>query len=145
MASMGYKPVLEMESLRYQLDLFDSFSTELQAAYLGGVLGFGETKEPDPNREVEQVKTMLEYWKSGDVEAIGDMIDGGDTDNELTREFNQKLIETRNANMLENVMYMLTEDDTNNYFVVVGAGHMVNSTGIVEGLRQNDYTVEHIK
>ncbi len=40
---------------------------------------------------------------------------------------------------------MLQEDTENDYFVIVGAGHMLNYNGIVELLIKAGFTVEQVK
>jgi len=136
-AATGWKPIIELESVKYQMDLFDSFSNELQESYLAGVLE-GDTES------IDAVKDMLAYWKDGNVDELAKMLVVDEDGDAVSAEFNEKLFTTRNANMLKQVQDMLIKDSENDYFVVVGAGHMVNETGIVQGLRDLGYEVELI-
>ncbi len=134
----GLKPIVELEGVKFQIDMFDSFTKELQEAYLQGVME-GEEDSDDI------IGLMLADWKAGNVEDLEEMIFSEVGVTATEKEFEEKLWVTRNANMLKNVKLMLTEDAENDFFVVVGAGHMLNDDGIVAGLRALGYTVEQVK
>ena len=68
-----------------------------------------------------------------DVEAEGEF-----------KEFNEKMWSSRDNNMVQKVREYLADPENKTYFVVVGAGHMVGSTGIVTQL-EDEYKVEQIK
>jgi uncharacterized protein YbaP (TraB family) len=146
----GWKPIIELEGTKYQLDMFDSFSPELQEGYLISVLESDESS-------MDIVGDLITAWKSGDIEEL-ERIAFTDTDETeideteideyaqaLEAEYNEKIWEVRNANMIEKIEAMLAEDDTEDYFVVVGAGHMLTEEGIVQGLEALGYTVEQVK
>lgn len=133
----NWKPIIELEGLRYQLDMFDSFSPELQESYLQGILAGEEI-----NSEV--MDTILTHWKSGDMVRLERAIfkSSSSKDND---EFTKKMYEVRNAHMVESVEAMLNEKASQDYFVVVGVGHMLNDDGIVKVLRSKGYKVEQVK
>ncbi len=135
-ASTGYKPIIELESVREQMDMFDSFSNELQEGYLNSVLADSD------NQTADTVNQMLSYWKAGDIDNLEKILLEEDLADPLAKEFNEKLLTTRNANMLTKVEAMLKDDTSHDYFVVVGAAHMLADDGIVQGLRDAGYTVE---
>lgn len=138
-ASTGYKPIIEIESVREQMDMFNSFSNELQEGYLLSVL------EDTNNESVDSVNQMLDYWKTGNVEELAKLLNTEDATDPLTQEFNDKLLTTRNKGMLTDITSMLKDDTSHDYFVVVGAAHMFNNDGIVQGLKDAGYTVELVQ
>jgi hypothetical protein len=130
----GHIPIVEVEGLKYQIDLFDSFSPELQEGYLLGSLS-------DEEESNDMMDAMMISWKSGDVETLEALMF---TDEELTdmeKEFSEKLWDERNAHMTTYVQGLLENETEEDYFFVVGAGHMVNENGIVEGLKALGYDV----
>lgn len=138
-AATGYKPIIEVESVREQIDMLNSFSDELQIGELVGVL------EDTNNESVDSVNTMLQYWKTGNVDELAKMVNMEESTDPLVIEFNEKLLTTRNEGMLTDVEAMLKEDHSHIYFVVLGAAHMLNSDGIVQSLLDDGYTVEQVK
>ncbi len=135
----GNIPIVELEGAKYQFDMFDSFSPELQEGYLLSALEYS-------NETDDMIGDMLNSWKTGDVDKLGDIFNSeSELESEVEKEFNDKLLNIRNANMSEKVKKMLTEEGEKDYFVVVGAGHMINDSGIVKTLRDLGYEVEQIK
>ncbi|MFZ5351164.1 MAG: TraB/GumN family protein [Bacillota bacterium] len=136
--AMYQKPIVELESIRFQLDMFDSFSAELQEQYLSGVLASGEAETESSMGE------LVSIWKEGDMEALEEILTLSESASDIDKEFNEKLFITRNNNMSEKVEEMLTGDSENDYFVVVGAGHMLLESGIVNQLIEKGYIVERV-
>lgn len=134
----NWKPIIELEGVKYQMDMFDGFSPELQEGYLVGALSGEETGN-------EQLAQMLAYWKDGNVEDLKTMVFAETGETEIEKEFNEKLWDVRDKHMGESVAAMLTEDTENDYFVIVGAGHMISDTGIVQYLQSLGYEVEQVK
>lgn len=140
----GRLPIIEIEGSKYQYDMFDSFSAELQEAQLLGILSAETTKE-DNAASVEIVKEMLNLWKNGDAKSLESMLFSVEPQEEPEKEYSKKLWDDRNENMANSVIKMLKEDSENDYFLIVGAGHMLNHNGIVELLIKAGYTVEQVK
>lgn len=136
--AQNIKPIIELEGIKFQIDMFDSFSVELQEGYLWGVLQGEETTN-------DTIDAMLTYWKSGDMQALEKLVFAEEGTTDIEKEFNEKVWETRNEHMTKEVDKMLTTDVENDYFVVVGAGHMLNHNGIVNSLIEQGYIVEQIK
>jgi len=138
LAYMSAKPIIEIEGIKFQTDVFESFTPELQEMYLAGMLEGGTESN-------ETLLKMMQCWKAGDVETLEGIVFGQEAQTEIEKEFNEKLFDIRNANMVQKCREMLTNDTENDYFVVVGAGHMLNDNGIVEELIKLGYTVEQVK
>lgn len=141
----GNLPIIEIEGSKYQYDMFDSFSPELQEAQLIGSLTVDSSSEENAAQSIAVVKTMLSLWKTGDTNSLEKMLFGAVPTSDLEKEYNKKLWDDRNENMANYVIKVLQEDSENDYFLIVGAGHMLNHNGIVELLRKAGYTVEQVK
>lgn len=136
----GQKKILEIEGAKFQVDMFDSFSTELQVESLATSLAPDEkTKE----ESINAIRDMIKMWKTGDTEALGELIKSDESSGN-SDEYNEKLWTTRDTNMAEKVKSYLADPESKTYFVVVGAGHMVGETGIVAQL-DGKYKIEQIK
>jgi uncharacterized protein YbaP (TraB family) len=136
----GKKEILEIEGLKFQIDLFDSFSNELQIKYLNGVLG----TEEETKQQVDVLKGMLKAWKEGNISDLEKTLESENDNSDETKEFNEKLLTTRNDNMTKKVKEYLADPSKKTYFIVVGAGHMVGKNGIATQLKDG-YTIEQIK
>jgi len=141
----GNLPIIEIEGSKYQYDMFNSFSPELQESQLIGSLTADSNSEENSAESVAVVKEMLGLWKTGDTNSLEKMLFGVAPTNDLEKEYNKKLWDDRNENMAKYVLKMLQEDTENDYFLIVGAGHMLNHNGIVELLIKAGYTVEQVK
>lgn len=156
-----------VETYAFQGGLFDSLSDQYQETSLATsilmLLG-----DDTPNQEVKQVLvdilgadilnsesqkeldnqlamvgTWMEQWKSRsindfskdfDKEAI---INGAD-------ELSSKLFTGRDPNMIAYADQFLKQPGSHTELLVVGAGHMIGKTGIVQGLKDLGYTVQPV-
>ena len=140
----GRLPIIEIEGSKYQYDMFDSFSAELQETHLSESLSTEATKD-DNSASVDIVKEMLNLWKNGETKSLESMLFSVEPKSDIEKEYSKKLWDDRNENMANSVIKMLQEDSENDYFFIVGAGHMLNHNGIVELLIKAGYTIEQIK
>lgn len=136
------KSVLEVEGIKFQVDMFDSFSAELQESFLLSMLaGQDETTAAEENAalQAEILNTMMAYWKAGDAAQFSDLIIRS-TETELeASEFNQVFWDERNHHMYETIKQYLADAEGNRYFVVVGAGHLFGETGVLKELEKAGY------
>jgi len=89
-------------------------------------------------------KEIMNAWKSGSSERIESVI----LTNQLQEhpEFSdlfERLFDARNITMTSKILELLTQQK--NYFIVVGAGHLVGKTGIIALLRKQGLTVERVQ
>jgi len=135
------KKILEIEGAKFQVDLFESFSTELQVEFLASSLA----RDNDTQKEsVDKLNEMINCWKSGDTEGLERLLVSSDSNSDTDKEFNEKLFISRNNNMAEKVKSYLADPEKKTYFVVVGTGHMIGETGIVAQLN-GEYEIVQIK
>ena len=154
-----------METYAFQGGIFDGLSPEYQEAYLAGgllmmldvdtmdqetrdalvaVLG-EEALEPATQdyiqAQLDQIGAMMDTWKDRDPEAF-DQVYGKDAILASDDELNAKLFTDRDPGMIAYAADYLSQEGSHTGLMVVGAGHMVGDTGIVQGLKDLGYTVE---
>jgi uncharacterized protein YbaP (TraB family) len=131
-AQTGGKRIFGLETLDYQIGLFDSLKRQEQELLVEQTLSDFDTME-------SQMGEMWRSWFNGDVDNLERMI--------LTS-FNdypglyQKFLVQRNRNWLSQIEIFLTQRKTT--FVVVGAGHLLGPDGLVNLLRRRGYLVEQL-
>lgn len=170
------KEIVEVESIKYQMDMFESFSPELQEfllldalmAMTGGYIEEpseedaidGESEEAEDtavseNEAAEELANaaqeflfiMLNAFKKGDEAILTEIFESSKVAPvKILEEYMDKLWHIRDAAMAKTIeQYLATEDAEGDYFVIVGAGHTVGKTGIVQVLIDAGYKVERIK
>lgn len=159
-AHAAEKNIIELESLVFQYDLFDSFSDELQLLQLNQTLALiASASQPEAedvddegraeaeNALREMYSQLLEIVRSGDEESLELILGIGTVpDDPLDVEYYDKLITDRNLGMADQIVGFLSGEGTaGDYFVVVGAAHMLGDGGIVALLTDMGYRVERIK
>jgi len=134
-AASGKKKIRELESIDYQIDLLSGFSDSEQEAFLLYALN-------DMNSLEKNTDALMTAWKTGDTRGM-ELIIGENIRNDRTAaDIYDKLLYTRNKNMVSKITEYLQTRET--YFVIVGAGHVVGERGIVELLRKRGYLVEQL-
>jgi uncharacterized protein YbaP (TraB family) len=124
------KPIQELESVQFQLDMMDQISPELQEALLQETL--------DEYQHIEEmIHEMGEMWKNGDEETLLAITEESANNAEL----NKIIFDDRNGPMADKIEIYLNDTTPSIYFVVVGAGHMVGDTGIIKQLQEKGFTI----
>lgn len=141
-AMFSNKEILEIEGIKFQADLFDSMSNELQISLLESSLVEVKENDVDVNVQGEVIKYMLDMWKKGDMVEFEKFMEKNNQ--EGNQEFNKMLFNKRNENMSNKVEEYLNSEDGETYFVVVGAGHLVGDTGIIKAMKDRGYTVKQL-
>ena len=158
-------PIDAVETYAFQGGIFDNLSPEYQETYLASgllmaedvntvdqetrdalvaVLG-EEALEPATQEaiqaQVDQISAMMETWKNRDVAGF-EKIYNKEAILESDDELNSKLFTDRDPGMIQYAADYLSQEGSHTGLMVVGAGHMVGDTGIVQGLIDQGYTVE---
>lgn len=140
-AYLTQKPIAELEGIELQADLFDGLTMETQLEYLNGVLdGILAAEDSGENASAELLKQWIEMWINGDVEEFSDSF--GSAEEASQDEFSKMLFGERDKNMAEKIKAMLESEEKGTYFIVVGAGHLVQPNTIIQQLEEAGYTVE---
>ena len=150
------KNIVEIESVKYQIDMFNSFSNELQEMLLLSTISPPLAQEGEDSLSLEDMAQLasayaaylLEAVRTGDEAALTQILIAAKnyTDPFMTEslmvEYITKLWDIRDAAMAAAIERYLTDEDAEgDFFVAVGAGHTVGPTGIVNVLREKGYTV----
>jgi uncharacterized protein YbaP (TraB family) len=125
------KTILELESIEYQLKMFDGFSDKLQEEMLNASL-------ENFYKEDSGIGKLTEMWVTGDEKQLLELTNSTTSSNE---EFGKALLTDRNAPMVEKVTGYLNDSAKKTYFVVVGAAHMLGEDGIVPLLEKKGFAV----
>ncbi len=132
MAKRGNKPILALETIDEQMALFSRDDKAYQEKLLRYTLTSIQQMEPMLSR-------LFISWLKGDSKAIEKLFVLSMHENAELKEIYDALITKRNYQMTEKIMaYLKTDRD---YFIVVGAGHVVGDDGIVALLRKKGYIV----
>ncbi len=130
--SQGKKPVLEMENLEEQANMFEALSDlEQEQLLLQTLRELG--RAPDVYRDA------IEAWKQGDAEAMDLVVrhafDSGPIGERLFKSF----YADRNERMANRLKEMAGDGRT--YFVVVGAGHLGGESGMLKLLQDKGFKI----
>jgi len=129
------KPVMELETLEQQLNLFiDTPYGELLLKESLYELDEGELLMAD----------MVRYWKQGDIAQMNKLLfEDALIENPAFDKIYHKLFYDRNEQMALKIETMLQKKtlQRNYFFVVVGSGHLIGDRGIVKTLREKGFQV----
>jgi uncharacterized protein YbaP (TraB family) len=127
------KPTAGLETLEQQLGFFEALTPEQQTKFLDLVL---KDLHDDSESETQQVITA---WRAGDATKLAALL--SDEYQQFPALY-QSLVTERNRHWEPQIQKMLHDND--NYFVVVGALHLVGQGGLLELLRKDGYKIEQL-
>lgn len=131
----GTKEIAELESVNYQINFFDGFSTKMQDKFLLSTL-------IDLNIMEEQIANVITAWKRGDADKLNEILFAEFERYPQLQPVFYKLFDERNEKMVSKIESYLK--DSSSYFVVVGAGHLVGEEGIINLLRKKGYSANQL-
>jgi uncharacterized protein YbaP (TraB family) len=126
------KPVLGLETLRDQAEIFDHFNDEENERYLLGTLA---TLASYP----ASVGRLVDAWQSGNVALLDKILNQDKYSDPVTH---KALFSERNTKWVPEIEALAHESE--NYLVIVGAGHLVGEDGVVAQLKRAGYSVEQM-
>lgn len=129
MAKSQEKEMAGLETMEFQMSMFDSIPYKAQAEMLV------ETIQASGEEGSDQLDEMVEMYKAQDLKAMEKMIAEGD---EGLGEFAELLLNNRNRNWIPIMEKQMKEKAT---FFAVGAGHLGGEVGVVALLREAGYKV----
>jgi uncharacterized protein YbaP (TraB family) len=124
------KEILGFETLEYQFDIFNKMPEHVQELLLLQTLNGAESMRT-------AVGTIVKAWGSGDLKTLDAALLGA------MREYPEvyrRVIVDRNRAWLPKVETYLAQTD--NYLVIVSAGHLAGRDGLIEMLKAKGYSVE---
>jgi uncharacterized protein len=126
------KPTSGLETLSEQLGVFESLSPEEQAKFLDLVV----TEMRDMGSDTQAV---VKAWRAGDAAKLAGLL--GDEYKSFPALY-RTLVTERNKRWVPQIERFLKEKD--NYFVVVGALHLVGDGGLLELIRRDGFKAEQL-
>lgn len=140
-SSQQGKSLLELESMRAQLDLFDALPADTQEAMLRSTLD--AIRSGSIRRDLHDLITA---WKAGDEHGLMAIMDRDTRDlpPAVRDEYRRVFYDNRNEAMAGRIAQIL-ESGRDPHFVAVGAGHLPGDTGIVALLRKKGFAVSRVK
>ncbi len=129
LAKAGDKKIFELESFEEQVKIFDSIDGN---SFLAMTLLSLSSME-------KELETMIDSWRNQDLQKLEDITMEG-IENEGRRDYFEKFYFQRNLAMTDKIKGYLSQNE--DYFVIVGSGHLVGEKGIVALLKKAGYTVE---
>lgn len=138
-ALLTQKPIVELEGMKAQSDMFNGLSAEAQEQYLAETLDSILTPAEEGQDEGALIKEWLGYWNEGDKDAFAESFNSTDAG---SSEFETMLLGERDKNMAAKIAELLESDEKGTYFLVVGAGHFVGPETILFHLKNKGYEIE---
>lgn len=114
-------PHTGLETVEYQLGLFDGLPADVQQRYLGEVI------EQLPNMR-RDITAIIDAWKAGDAEELARLMNFGESD----PVFAEAMLMGRNRTWAKWIDERLDEPGT--VFIAVGAGHLAGKGSLQQQL-----------
>ena len=134
-AKKNGKRIEGLETMAYQMSVFDSIPYKMQAQELLKSISIGD-KDTDGDKEFSE---MMKAYKDQDLEKLGDMITKSDAG---MMQYQDVLLNNRNRNWEEKLKILLKEKSL---VIAVGAGHLPGETGVINLLRKAGYKVTPVE
>ena len=129
----GKLPVAGLETVEYQLGIFDTLSEESQRTLLESALD-------DPAKAKAEFDLMIAAWSAGDLDGIARTFDAETT---MSAELRGALMQKRNTAWAEWLDKRLDKPGT--VMVAVGAGHLAGADSVQAMLAKKGLTVERLQ
>lgn len=126
MAESQKKDMAGLETVAFQMSIFDSIPYQAQAQMLVESIKAGDSGEGE-------LDIATEWYKQQDIDALYNMIQ---TDTAGTSPYEEMLLVNRNLNWIPLMEEMMKKKTT---FFAVGAGHLGGEKGVIRLLRKEGY------
>jgi uncharacterized protein YbaP (TraB family) len=126
------KKLLGLETLDFQMGLMDKMSYQLQADYLLETLS-------DKKKSIREFQEMAEAYKKRDLEILLKSIDA---EKGMMADFENEMLHKRNMAWIPEIKKLISEKTT---FIAVGAGHLGGQKGVLQLLKNEEYTLKVIE
>jgi len=134
-AKKNGKSINGLETMAFQMGIFDSIPYKVQAAGLLKAIS-GSDKSNEADKEFE---AMLNAYKAQDLEKLGAIITASDDE---MMQYQDLLLFNRNYNWVAKLQKLMPEQSL---VVAVGAGHLPGEKGVLNLLRKAGYTVSPVE
>ena len=131
----GRKKIQGLETVEFQMDLFESMTAEEGEKFLLYTL-------QEIDQEKKYLNDIVAYWARGDVAPIEKILTEIFESQPELENINRKLLDDRNRGMVETIEALLGKDQI--HFIVVGAAHLIGEEGIIEILERKGYRLRQL-
>jgi uncharacterized protein YbaP (TraB family) len=133
------KPLVELESMQEQIELFAGFSDEIQA----GMLQVALDSIADGSM-AQELDALMTAWRTGDAEAIYESTrrELEDLPDETANLLYARVYDERNRRMTERIAGFLSGSTV--HFVAVGAGHLTGPASLPALLQEKGFSVRRM-
>ncbi len=131
-AQTAGKPVMGLETLRDQAEIFAHFSDEQNEQYLLSTIS-------GLPAYAEMIRHLVNAWRDGDVKALDRLLN---EDKRADPATHAVLFSKRNSKWIPEIERLAHQNE--NYLIIVGAGHLVGDDGVVALLRRAGYSVQQL-
>jgi uncharacterized protein YbaP (TraB family) len=133
MAKTEGKPTGGLETIDFQINIFDKIPYDVQASMLVDAIKTGEGKES------EELESMVRMYRQQNIEM---MVSSISEEGQNISGFEESLLTERNKNWIPLMAEEMKQQPT---FFAVGAGHLAGKDGVIHLLRSNGYKVRPVK
>ena len=130
-AKQAQKPLLQLESVDFQLGMLDALAPADQERLL--------TDSEGPEAAAKELAAVRDAWSRGDAMALDTLINRRMAEAPAILD---AMLTSRNRAWIPKLEAMINGHD--DALVVVGAGHLVGKQGVVEMLRAKGYRIEQM-
>jgi uncharacterized protein len=134
-AKKNGKRIDGLETMAYQMSIFDSIPYKIQAQELLKSIS-SDNKEADGDKEF---KELIKAYKDQDLKKLGEMISKTD---QGMMQYEDVLLNNRNRNWVIKLKTLLKDKSL---VIAVGAGHLPGDKGVINLLRKEGYTVTPVE
>ena len=131
LAKAQSKDIVGLETMDYQLSIFDSIPYEAQAEMLV------EAIKTESNDGASEIDTLIYHYKKQDLNRLSELINANDD----YSEYQDLLLNNRNKNWIPVMEKFMQEQKM---FFAVGAGHLVGDEGVLTLLEDRGFVVSPV-
>lgn len=128
------KEIKGLETMDYQLSIFDSIPYQLQARQLVKMV-----ENADKKTDEDDMKMLTDAYRMQELDKMDELTKKEDMG---MQNFTDMLLYNRNANWAKKLEGLMAK---NSLVVAVGAGHLPGDKGVISLLRKAGYKVEPVK
>lgn len=131
LAAEQQKEILGLETVEFQMQVFDQIPVDYQLDELGKMVTGDDTQK--------EFAKMIEAYQAEDLDQLYEMIAEAGT---MAGDFAEIMLDGRNEEWIDDMERLMKEKAT---FFAVGAGHLVGENGVISLLGKAGYKVEPMK
>jgi uncharacterized protein len=120
------KPLIGLETVMYQMETIDRISIKDQLKFM------------DDFSNMTEFDVLFKLYEKEDINGLYQMIS---EETDMLPEFNHWFLDVRNANWIPVIEKQISKEAT---FIAVGAGHLGGTTGVLELLKKQGYSLTGI-